>query len=59
MVPYIDIIGLVTQFYQMATLTFQAPANYGTWSIDFDIAIAIQEKMSKKQQKLFLFWVHK
>ena len=43
MVPYIDIIG---QFYgksmwcgitgcEVAELSFQANANYGTWSIDF------------------------
>ena len=50
MVPYIDIIGLchsvaiVCEFHVMrhkwhevAALTFQTHANYGTWSIDFDV----------------------
>ena len=38
---YNCIYAIVSQFYQVAALQFQAHTNYGTWSIDFDISIAI------------------
>ena len=36
MVSYVNIIGLCHSVTFLKNLPFQANANYGTWSIDFD-----------------------